>query len=39
MNPRHQPTARDMELDISLPVTPERLVQAIFREDAERNGE
>jgi len=36
MDPRYQPTKRDLEEDISLPVTPEQLAKAVLSGGAER---
>ncbi|MCY4354285.1 MAG: hypothetical protein OXC09_05800 [Truepera sp.] len=36
VDPRHQPSKAELEADVSLPVTPERLMRAVVAGGAKR---
>jgi len=36
LDPGYQPSSSDMQLDVSVPVTPEELAQAVLRGGADR---
>ena len=36
IDPRHQPSKAELEADVSLPVTPERLMRAVVAGGAKR---